>query len=120
LIKYWLEVSEEEQDRRFKARIQDGRKIWKLSPMDVESHRRWYDYSRARDAMFEATDTAESPWYVINSNDKKRAQMNCITHLLSQIPYKELPTEEVKLGKRKSPNGYKEPERAYHLVPEVY
>ncbi len=70
LIKYWLEVSEEEQDRRFKARIHDGRKIWKLSPMDVESHRRWYDYSRARDAMFEATDTAESPWYVINSNER--------------------------------------------------
>jgi polyphosphate kinase len=120
LIKYWLEVSEEEQDRRFKARIQDGRKIWKLSPMDVESHRRWYDYSRARDAMFEATDTPESPWYVIHSNDKKRARLNCIAHLLSLIPYKELPAEEVKLGKRQSPDGYKEPERAYHLVPEVY
>ena len=120
LIKYWLEVSEEEQDRRFKARIQDGRKIWKLSPMDVESHRRWYDYSRARDAMFEATDTPESPWYVIHSNDKKRARLNCIAHLLSLIPYKELPAEEVKLGKPQSSNGYKEPERAYHLVPEVY
>jgi polyphosphate kinase 2 len=120
LIKYWLEVSEEEQDRRFKARIQDGRKIWKLSPMDVESHRRWYDYSRARDAMFEATDTPASPWYVINSNDKKRARLNCIAHLLSLIPYKELPAEEVKLGKRQSPDGYKEPERAYHQVPEVY
>src|SRR6266566_4521235 len=120
LIKYWLEVSEEEQDRRFKARINDGRKIWKLSPMDVESHRRWYDFSRARDAMFEATDTPESPWYVIDSNDKKRARLNCIAHLLSLIPYKELPTEEVKLGNRHSPNGYKEPERAYHLVPEVY
>ncbi len=120
LIKYWLEVSEEEQDRRFKARIQDGRKIWKLSPMDVESHRRWYDYSRARDAMFEATDTAESPWYVINSNDKRRARLNCIAHLLSLIPYKELPTEEVKLGKPQHRNGYKEPDRAYHLVPEVY
>jgi len=120
LIKYWLEVSEEEQDRRFKARIQDGRKIWKLSPMDVESHRRWYDYSRARDAMFEATDTPTSPWYVINSNDKKRARLNCITHLLSLIPYKELPAEEVKLGKPQSPKGYKEPERTYHLVPEVY
>jgi polyphosphate kinase len=120
LIKYWLEVSEEEQDRRFKARISDGRKIWKLSPMDVESHRRWYDYSRARDAMFEATDTPESPWYVINSNDKKRARLNCIAHLLSLIPYKELPEGEVKLGKPQSPNGYKEPERAYHMVPEVY
>ena len=120
MIKYWLEVSEEEQDRRFKARIDDGRKIWKLSPMDVESHHRWYDYSRARDAMFEATDTEESPWYVINSNDKKRARLNCIAHLLSLIPYKELPVEEVKLGKPQSPNGYKEPERAYHMVPEVY
>jgi polyphosphate kinase 2 len=120
LIKYWLEVSDEEQDRRFKARINDGRKIWKLSPMDVESHRRWYDYSRARDAMFDATDTPASPWYVIYSNDKKRARLNCIAHLLSLIPYKELPTEEVKLGKRQAPNGYVEPDRAYHLVPEVY
>src|SRR2546427_1536094 len=120
LIKYWLEVSEEEQDRRFKARIHDGRKIWKLSPMDVESHRRWYDYSRARDAMFAATDTPESPWYVLNSNVKKRARLNCIAHLLSLIPYKELPSEEVKLGKPQHRNGYKEPERAYHLVPEEY
>jgi polyphosphate kinase 2 len=120
LIKYWLEVSPEEQDRRFQSRIADGRKIWKLSPMDVESHRRWYDYSRARDAMFEVTDTEESPWYIINSNDKKRARLNCIAHLLSLIPYKELPSEEVKLGKRQAPKGYKEPERAYHLVPEVY
>ena len=120
LIKYWLEVSEEEQDRRFKARIDDGRKIWKLSPMDVELHRRWYDYSRARDAMFEVTDTEESPWYVINSNDKRRARLNCIAHLLSLIPYKELPVEEVKLGKHQSPSGYKEPERVYHMVPEVY
>ncbi|HEY6410450.1 MAG TPA: polyphosphate kinase 2 [Ktedonobacteraceae bacterium] len=120
LIKYWLEVSEEEQARRFEARINDGRKIWKLSPMDVEAHRRWYDYSRARDAMFEATDTPASPWYIIHSDDKKRARLNCITHLLSQFPYKELPTEEVKLGKRQSPNGYKEPQRAYHLVPKVY
>jgi polyphosphate kinase len=120
LIKYWLDVSEEEQDRRFKARVEDGRKIWKLSPMDVESHRCWYDYSRARDAMFEATDTPTSPWYVLNSNDKKRARLNCIAHLLSLIPYKELPDEEVKLGKRQSPKGYTEPDRAYHLVPEAY
>jgi polyphosphate kinase len=120
MIKYWLEVSEEEQARRFQARINDGRKIWKLSPMDVESHRRWYDYSRARDEMFTATDTPESPWYVIYSNDKRRARLNCITHLLSLIPYKEIPTKEVTLGKRQHRNGYKEPERAYHLVPEVY
>ncbi len=120
LIKYWLEVSEEEQDHRFKARIHDGRKIWKLSPMDVESHRRWYDYSRARDAMFAATDTPESPWYVLNSNVKKRARLNCIAHLLSLIPYKELPSKEVTLGQRQHRNGYTEPERAYHMVPEVY
>ncbi len=120
LIKYWLEVSEEEQARRFEARITDGKKIWKLSPMDLEAHHRWYDYSRARDAMFEATDTPASPWYVIHSNDKKRARLNCITHLLSLIPYKELEIKPVKLPKRQSPNGYNEPERAYHLVPEVY
>jgi polyphosphate kinase 2 len=120
LIKYWLEVSEEEQERRFRSRIDDGRKIWKLSPMDVESYRRWYDFSRARDAMFEATDTEESPWYVIHSNDKKRARLNCISHLLSLIPYKEVSMEEFKLGKRQSPDGYKDPERTYHVVPEVY
>src|SRR5436305_4263855 len=120
LIKYWLEVSEEEQDRRFQARIEDGRKIWKLSPMDVEAHRRWYDYSRARDEMFEATDTPVSPWYVIHSDDKRRARLNCIAHFLSLIPYRELPTEPIELAKRQPSNGYKEPERAYHRVPEVY
>ena len=120
LIKYWLEVSQEEQERRFQARITDGRKIWKLSPMDLEAYHRWYDYSRARDEIFAATDTPESPWYVIHSDDKKRARLNCIAHLLSLIPYKELPTKEVKLGKRQHPNGYVEPERAYHIVPEVY
>jgi polyphosphate kinase len=120
LIKYWLEVSQEEQERRFQARITDGRKIWKLSPMDLEAYRRWYDYSRARDEMFAATDTPESPWYVIHSDDKKRAHLNCIAHLLSLIPYKELETKPVKLGKRQPPNGYEEPDRAYHLVPERY
>ncbi|HEU4784387.1 MAG TPA: polyphosphate kinase 2 [Ktedonobacterales bacterium] len=120
LVKYWLDVSEEEQDRRFKARIGDGRKIWKLSPMDIESHRRWYDYSRARDAMFEATDTLVSPWYIVNANVKRRARLNCIAHLLSLIPYKDLPQEEIKLGKPHRRSGYKSPDRAYHLVPEVY
>jgi len=120
LIKYWLEVSEEEQDRRFKARIDDGRKIWKLSPMDIESHRRWYDYSRARDAMFDATDTIVSPWYVVDANVKRRARLNCIAHLLSLIPYKDFPQEEIKLGKPHHRNGYRPPERAYHMVPEVY
>ena len=120
LIKYWLEVSQEEQERRFQARITDGRKIWKLSPMDLEAHRRWYDYSRARDEMFAATDTPVSPWYLIQTDDKRRARLNCIAHLLSLIPYRELPTEPVKLGERQPPNGYTEPERAYHRVPEVY
>ena len=120
LIKYWLEVSQEEQERRFQARITDGRKIWKLSPMDLEAHRRWYDYSRARDEMFAATDTTVSPWYVIQTDDKRRARLNCIAHLLSLIPYRELPTEPANLGKRQLSNGYKEPERAYHRVPEVY
>jgi polyphosphate kinase len=120
LIKYWLEVSEEEQDRRFKARIGDGRKVWKLSPMDIESHRHWYDYSRARDAMFDATDTVASPWYVVDANVKRRARLNCIAHLLSLIPYKDFPQEEIKLGKPHHRNGYKPPERAYHMVPEIY
>ncbi len=120
LIKYWLEVSQEEQERRFQDRITDGRKIWKLSPMDVEAYRRWYDYSRARDEMFAATDTPMSPWYVIQSDDKRRARLNCIAHLLSLIPYQELPTEPVKLGKRLPSNGYIESEKAYHRIPEVY
>ena len=120
LIKYWLEVSQEEQNRRFQSRITDGRKIWKLSPMDLEAHRRWYDYSRARDEMFAATDTTVSPWYVIQSDDTRRARLNCIAHFLSLIPYRELPTEPLQLGERQPANGYKEPERAYHRVPEVY
>src|SRR5258705_871249 len=86
LIKYWLEVSEQEQTRRLKARIDDGRKIWKLSPMDLKSFSRWYDYSRARDAMFAATDTSWAPWYVANSEDKRKVRLNIITHLLSRIP----------------------------------
>ena len=107
LIKYWLEVSPEEQDRRFQARIHDGRKIWKLSPMDVEAHRRWYDFSRARDAMFEATDTPASPWYVIHSDDKKRARLNCIAHLLSLIPYKDLRLKRSSSGNDSRPTGTK-------------
>ena len=87
LIKYWFEVSQEEQTRRFEDRAQDPRKVWKPSPMDLESHRRWYDYSRARDAMFAATDTEISPWHVIQANDKRRARLNCIAHLLDQVPY---------------------------------
>ena len=100
LLKYWFDVSMDEQHRRFQDRIDDARKQWKLSPMDKESYNRWYDYSRARDAMFEATDTDYAPWNVVPSDIKKNARLNCISHLLSQIPYKDLPRPEVKLGKR--------------------
>jgi polyphosphate kinase 2 len=120
LIKYWFEVSQEEQTRRFHERIEDPRKIWKLSPMDLESHRRWYDYSRARDAMFVATDTSFAPWHVVKADDKKRARLNCITHLLGQIPYEEVPQERIKLPKRQKPNGYVEPAYSYRYVEEKY
>jgi len=120
LVKYWLEVSEENQALRFEERITDYKKIWKLSPMDLESHRRWYDYSRARDEMFAATDTPDSPWYVVDSNDQRRGRLNCITHLLSLIPYEEVPHEKVKLPKRQKPGGYVEPDYPYHYVPAKY
>jgi polyphosphate kinase len=120
LIKYWLEVSPEEQTRRLEARIDDGRKIWKLSPMDLKSYSRWYDYSRARDDMFAATDSEWAPWYVANSDDKRRARLNIITHLLSQIPYKSVPREKIKLPKRQKANGYKERDYPYKFVPEKY
>jgi polyphosphate kinase 2 len=120
LIKYWLEVSQEEQTRRFEERIHDGRKTWKLSPQDLEAHRRWYDYSRARDAMFAATDTLEAPWHVIDADDQKRARLNCIAHLLSQIPYEAVPSKPVRLPKRQDAEGYVEPDWRRHAVPEVY
>ncbi len=120
LIKYWLEVSMEEQTRRLAARIDDGRKIWKLSPMDLKSYSRWYDYSKARDEMFEATDTPWGPWYVANSNDKKRARLNIITHLLSKVPYKEVPREKVTLPKRQKAGGYREPDYPFKYVPEKF
>jgi polyphosphate kinase 2 len=120
LVKYWLEVSQENQTKRFEERIEDYKKIWKLSPMDLESHRRWYDYSRARDEMFAATDTPESPWYVVDSNDQRRGRLNCITHLLSLIPYEEVPHEKVKLPKRQKRGDYVEPDYPYHYVPEKY
>jgi polyphosphate kinase 2 len=120
LIKYWLEVSEEEQTRRLESRIDDGRKIWKLSPMDLKSFSRWYDYSRARDDMFEATDTGFAPWHVVRSNDKRRARLNLITHLLEQIPYKTAPREKVKLPKRQKRHGYREPDYPYKYVKERY
>lgn len=120
LIKYWLEVSQEEQTRRIAGRIDDGRKIWKLSPMDVESYSRWYDYSLARDEMFAATDTSWAPWYVVDSNDKKRARLNLITHLLGRIPYKKVPREKVKLPDRQKARGYKEPDYPFKLIPEKF
>ena len=120
LVKYWLEETMEDQTERFMERIEDTRKIWKLSPMDMESHRRWYDYSRARDAMFAATDTPESPWYVVDSHDQRRGRLNCIAHLLSLIPYEEVPHEKVKLPKRQKPDDYAEPDYPYHYVPAKY
>jgi len=120
LIKYWFEVSQEEQTRRFESRINDGRKIWKLSPMDLESHRRWYDFSRARDAMLQATDTEAAPWYIVNADDKRRARLNCISHLLSVIPYREIKRDKIKLPGRQKAKGYEEPaDRTYKRVPEI-
>lgn len=120
LLKYWLEVSPEEQTKRLESRIQDGRKIWKLTSMDLKSYSRWYDYSRAKDEMFAATDTEWSPWYVVNSNDKKRARLNLITHLLSQIPYKVVPREKIHLPKRQKPDGYEPSSYPYKYVSESY
>jgi polyphosphate kinase 2 len=120
LLKYWLEVSPEEQTRRLEARIDDGRKIWKLSPMDLKSYSRWYDYSRARDDMFAATDTEFSPWYVARSDDKKRARLNIITHLLEQIPYKSLPQEKVKLPKRQDAGDYRQTDHPFRFIKERY
>ena len=119
LIKYWLEVSPEEQTRRLEARIDDPRKIWKLSPMDLKSYGRWYDYSRARDDMFNATDTPLAPWHVVRSDDKNRARFNVISHLLSQIPYKDLSRVKPKLPKRGKAHGYIEPGYPYKMVPEL-
>src|SRR5438128_333142 len=109
LLKYWLEVSPEEQTRRLEARIDDGRKIWKLSPMDLKSYSRWYDYSRARDDMFKASDTAWAPWFVARSDDKKRARLNIISHILSKIPYEAPRTKKVKLPERQKKGGYRDP-----------
>jgi polyphosphate kinase 2 (PPK2 family) len=120
LLKYWLEVSPEEQTRRLEARINDGRKIWKLSPMDLKSYSRWYDYSKARDEMFAATDNAFAPWYVARSDDKKRARLNIVTHLLGKIPYQEAPREPVKLPKRQKTGGYKEADYPFKFVPEKF
>jgi polyphosphate kinase 2 len=122
LLKYWLEVSSDEQARRFEARITDERKQWKLSPMDLPSLSKWYQYSKARDAMLEATDTDKSPWYIVRSDDKKRARLNCISHILQQIPYKELPKEKIKLPERSTKHEYNDivsiADRRF--IPEIY
>ncbi|WP_028454663.1 polyphosphate kinase 2 [Chitinilyticum litopenaei] len=119
LLKYWLEVSPEEQERRLRDRINDGRKTWKLSPMDVKSFDRWDDYTEARDAMFAATDTSWAPWHVARSEDKKRVRLNVIRHLLEQVPYEALPQEEVKLPKRKI-GRYKESNYPFRIIKEHY
>src|SRR5688572_30231560 len=116
LLKYWLEVSMKEQTRRLESRIDDARKIWKLSPMDLKSYSRWYDYSRARDDMFAATDTEFAPWFVAHSDDKRRARLNIISDLLSRVPYKKAPREKVKLPERQKRGGYREPDYAFKLA----
>ena len=119
LMKYWLEVSPEEQTRRLASRIDDGRKIWKLSPMDLKSYDRWDDYTKARDEMFAATDTTWAPWYVARSEDKKRVRLNVISHLLKHVPYKEIKRDKVKLPKRKV-GRYKAVEHPFKYVPEKF
>ena len=119
LLKYWLEVSPEEQTRRLASRIDDGRKVWKLSPMDLKSYDRWDDYTKARDEMFAATDTSWAPWFVARSEDKQRVRLNVISHLLKQVPYKDLPTAKITLPKRKV-GRYKAVDLPLKYVPEVY
>lgn len=120
LLKYWLEVNMEEQKKRMQNRINDPRKVWKLSPMDIKSYSRWYDYSKARDDMIMATDTSWAPWFVVDSNNKKRAHLNIISHILTEIPYEKMSHKEVKLPQRQKKGNYKEPNYPYRLVPEKY
>ncbi len=120
LIKYWLEVSADEQTRRLKSRIDDPRKIWKLSDMDLKSYSRWYDYSRARDAMLAATDTSWAPWFIAHTDDKKRGRLNIISHLLSQVPYEKVDRPEIKLPRRQAARGYVQPDLPLRRIPEPY
>jgi polyphosphate kinase len=122
LIKYWLEVGKKEQQRRFEARIKDPLRQWKLSPMDLESYGRWYEYSRARDAMLKATDSKHAPWHLVRSDDKRKARLNCISHLLSSIPYKKVPREKIKLPKRSEKHSYDDQKsvKGHRFVPERY
>jgi polyphosphate kinase 2 len=120
LLKYWLEVEQDEQTRRLQSRIDDGRKIWKLSPMDLKSYGIWYDYSRARDDMFAATDTDFAPWHLAHSDDKKRARLNIISHILGQIPYESVKREKIVLPKRQRPGKYREPDHTRMFIPEIF
>jgi len=120
LLKYWLEVSAEEQTRRLQSRIDDPRKSWKLSDLDLKSYSRWYDYSRARDDMFHETDTAWAPWYVATTDDKKRGRLNIISHLLSNVPYTPHPHRDVTLPKRQKPDGYHDDESMVRHIPTPY
>jgi polyphosphate kinase 2 len=122
LVKFWLEVGQEEQERRFEARIEDPIRQWKLSPMDIESYGRWYAYSRSRDMMLEATDTEDAPWHIVPSDDKRRARLNCIAHFLDLIPYKEVPRDKVKLPKRSDKGEYDDQAtlKGRNFVPQKY
>jgi polyphosphate kinase len=122
LLKYWLEVSPGEQKRRFQARIEDPLRQWKLSPTDMESRRKWYEYSRARDQMLEATDTEWAPWHIVRSDDKKRARLRCIAHLLDQIPYEKIKREKVELVSRSKKHAYDDetPMKSRRWIPEAY
>ncbi len=120
LIKYWLEVSPDEQTRRLEGRIQDPRKIWKLTDMDLKSYSRWYDYSRARDTMLAKTDTPWAPWHIAHTDDKKRGRLNIISHLLSVIPYEPLEHRDVKLPKRQGPDGYVEADLPAKDIPTPF
>ncbi len=120
LLKYWLEVGQQQQTRRIESRIDDPRKVWKLSPMDLKSYSRWYDYSRARDEMFAATNTEFAPWHIADANDKKRARLNVISHLLQQIPYDSPKRASVVLPEREKPGGYREPDHSQQYIPAQY
>ena len=122
LIKFWLEVGQNEQERRFLARINDPFRQWKLSPMDLPSRKRWFDYSRARDMMFKATDTKHAPWYILRSDDKKRARLNCLAHILKLIPHRKLPPERVRLPERSMKHAYddQKPLQGRKFVEEKY
>lgn len=122
LIKYWLEVGKKEQQRRFEARVKDPLRQWKLSPMDLESYGRWYEYSRARDKMLEASDSKHAPWYLVRSDDKRRARLNCISHFLSMIPYNKVPRKKVKLPNRSEKRSYDDQIsiKGHKFIPEKY